>query len=501
MAVFEKALFISYSHLDNQPVTEGHKGWVTLFQASLQALLDMRLGRKAVIWRDDRLRGGDDFEREIVSQFPKTAILVSVLSPRYLDSEWCTREANEFASLARRAAAAGAESTRVFKVIKAPVDDERPLPEEMTRQLGYPFYTLLDEETPLELDPSLGDDMRQAFIQKLARLAWDLSKQIKALERPTSNDESTPNDDQLVVYLAECSYDRQEDRQTLAGELESRGYLVLPTGNLPREEQGYRQAVSQLVARAQLSVHLIGAGYGAVPDGPSEKSVVVHQNEIAAAKSDHGQLKRIISLPADLSAKLSHQQAFIHELRTSDQAQRGADVLAAGMEALKGAVLTTLEALKRTRENPTSPAPAARSRPIAYVVCTKDDRKATLPLVKALNASGFDVKLPLFAGSAESVSSAHRELLTACDALVLFYAGGDEEWRYAQDSEVRKRLALRERALTCRHLYLAAPNNDDKEFALASEPDVIDGRNGFDDHQLSPILASFPQGALEPRQP
>jgi hypothetical protein len=39
--------------------------------------------------RDERLRGNDIFANEIVvKQFPQTAALVSILSPRYLESEW-----------------------------------------------------------------------------------------------------------------------------------------------------------------------------------------------------------------------------------------------------------------------------------------------------------------------------------------------------------------------------------------------------------------------------
>ena len=45
----------------------------------------------AEIWRDGKLRGNDIFAREIVEQFPHTALLVLVLTPRYLNSEWCTR--------------------------------------------------------------------------------------------------------------------------------------------------------------------------------------------------------------------------------------------------------------------------------------------------------------------------------------------------------------------------------------------------------------------------
>jgi hypothetical protein len=97
---FETHLFISYAHIDNQPLSPDQQGWVSRFHASLEAMLSMRLGRKALIWRDKKRAGNDVFADEIVAQFPKTALLISVLTPRYVESEWCTREVREFCDVA-----------------------------------------------------------------------------------------------------------------------------------------------------------------------------------------------------------------------------------------------------------------------------------------------------------------------------------------------------------------------------------------------------------------
>ena len=79
-------LFISYAHIDNQPLTPELDGWITRFHASLEPLLSMRLGRKVKIWRDNKLEPAQIFEKEIVDHFRRTALLVSVPSPRYVES-------------------------------------------------------------------------------------------------------------------------------------------------------------------------------------------------------------------------------------------------------------------------------------------------------------------------------------------------------------------------------------------------------------------------------
>ena len=118
---FEKDLFISYAHIDNKPLTPEQQGWITRFHASLEALLSMRMGGKALIWRDNKLQGNDIFADEIVAQFSQTALLVSVLTPRYLNSDWCNKEVAEFCKRAEQSGGMVVENkARIFKVLKAP---------------------------------------------------------------------------------------------------------------------------------------------------------------------------------------------------------------------------------------------------------------------------------------------------------------------------------------------------------------------------------------------
>lgn len=87
MASFKKDLFISYAHIDNQPLTPEQKGWISRFHATRQGFLNSRLGQEAKIWRDDKLQGNGVFADESVDQFSKTAVLVSVLTSRVLSGK------------------------------------------------------------------------------------------------------------------------------------------------------------------------------------------------------------------------------------------------------------------------------------------------------------------------------------------------------------------------------------------------------------------------------
>ena len=179
---FDKHLFISYAHLDNQPLPSEPQGWITRFHASLEAFLSMRLGGKTEIWRDEKLQGNDLFAAEIVAQFPHTALLVSILTPRYLKSEWCTREVQEFCNSAQHSGGVVVDNkARVFKVIKTPVDTDESLPPVMKDALGYEFFTY-EDGAPLELDPVANP---QAYKLKVNKLAWDIVQLLKKLEART----------------------------------------------------------------------------------------------------------------------------------------------------------------------------------------------------------------------------------------------------------------------------------------------------------------------------
>ena len=70
---YERDIFISYAHLDNEALTEEEKGWVSAFDTALQRRLGQLLGRKPDIWRDRKLQGNDIFGDEIVEQFPRSS--------------------------------------------------------------------------------------------------------------------------------------------------------------------------------------------------------------------------------------------------------------------------------------------------------------------------------------------------------------------------------------------------------------------------------------------
>jgi hypothetical protein len=497
MASFEKDLFISYAHIDNQPLTQKQEGWITRFHSSLEALLSMRLGQAARIWRDDKLQGNDVFQNEIVDQFEQTAVLVSILTPRYLNSEWCTREVREFCEKARQQGGLVVDNkARVFKVLKTPVHTQESLPSVLKDVLGYDFFTV-EDGTPLELDSAYGEKFAQEYNRKVGKLAWDISQLLSKLATDTGASDKGGGGHATAkanIYLAECSYDRKDTREILQGDLQRHGYTVLPDRELPRDKVDYVAAVEHLLARCKLAVHLVGASYGAVPDGPSQKSVVVLQNEVAVQRSKSGSLSRVIWLPEGTHSGHAQQQAFIEALHRDATTQFGADLITGDVEALKTSIHAAMRKLEKPEpKQPEEQAGAADRAKLIYLICNEKDRKATVPVRKYLREQGLEVSLPAFEGDATAVREAHRQLMTSCDAVIVFYGAGDEAWKRTMDNELKKMPGYRSgKLLLASFTYLADPKTSDKEdFIDMAGPNLINGLGGSLEAEMAAFMRAI----------
>lgn len=492
---FEKHVFISYAHIDNEPLSEKQQGWITRFHASLSAMLSMRMGRRADIWRDSKLSGNDIFADEIVQQFPKTALLISVVTPRYVESEWCTREVQEFCKSAERGSGVLVDNkSRVLKVVKMPGGDEQPLPSAMKLALGYPFYIFDDQQTPLELDPAYGEEFTQKYNLKMAKLAFDVAELIKKMDTQSAVGASTQPTAAAkpTVYVADCTIERREDREAIISDLRLHGYPILAEVQLPTEEATFLGELSAIMGRSKLSIHIVGNNYGVVPDGPSEKSMIVLENELAIQFSKKLGLKRIIWLPRGTRSDSPRQQDFIDLLLRDPDAQFGADLITGDIEDLKAAVHTALKKLEVPEFAAPPQEPAEESTKLVYLICDERDRKATIPLRKYLKTQGFESKIPVFEGDSATVRQANQDLLSRCDAVIIFYGAGDESWKGSVDSELRKASGYRaSKKPPTTFTYLSEPATEDKtELIELEEPRLINALYGLSEATFADFVSA-----------
>lgn len=492
---FGNHLFISYAHLDNEKAEKEDLGWVDRFHQSLKAFLTQAIGEEAVIWRDPKLRKSDVFADEIVRQFPQTALLVSILSPRYLKSEWCLKEIEEFCRVAEAHGGLVIDNKmRAHRVMLVPITAElrKKLPGRLEDELGYRFYAEEEGERYLTLDPRFGEKYKAAFNREIALMANELAEIIvKLAEDKKAASEQGPAESKdrskPVIYLAECSWDRCDDRDKIRGELRATGYTVLPdpgTG-LPELETDYVAEVERLLDQSQLSIHVVGAHVGKVPNGPGRKDAVQLQNEIAARKN----LLRLIWLPETTSPQ-PEQQSFIDALRSKAELQRGGDLIEDNLEGFKNALRVSLKRLEEgTPSKKTQPAESQGKR-IIHLLCVPADREATVPLRRYLKQQGLDVQLPVFEGDAAAIDQANQDLLIGSDAVLIFYGTGSEAWKRTVDNRLDKSRSCHPRgASLIRFTYSAPPLTEHKKDLIdMGEEYLINGTDGFSESAIKPFI-------------
>ena len=168
--------FISYAHANNKPRHENTTGWVDNFHRHLEVQLVEAIGRDVMIWRDPQLAGNSVLLKALKKKIKQTTALIAILSPGYLNSEWCMGELREFCALAKETGGLHLnDKSRIFAVVKVPPPGGK-YPTEITDQLRYEFFTINDQtKRPEEFRPEPGGNTDRRYWDKLSDLAWDLN--------------------------------------------------------------------------------------------------------------------------------------------------------------------------------------------------------------------------------------------------------------------------------------------------------------------------------------
>ena len=373
---FNHDVFISYAHIDNRTISEEQEGWITILHRALELRLSQLLGKTPKIWRDLKLQGNDYFDEEILSKLITASVLVAVLSPRYVRSDWCLKEIKAFIEAAERSGGIHVNNkSRIFKVIKTPIPLEKH-PVAIQGLLGYEFFHLdLATRRFLEFNQVLGRDLERKFWAKLEDLALDISYLLEVMWDQHIDPPLLVPPSGITVYLAETTSDLSFERDQIRRELHTRGHTVLPDRPLPLSGPELESVVRKHLKGCALSIHFIGELYGIVPES-ADHSIVELQSILAAECSQqYPSFARLLWLPTDLQVKDKRQEAFISALQNDPALQPGDDLLQTSLEDLKTAIQDKL-ALPRSKEGPKTDAELTR----IYLIYDQRDLEAIEPL-------------------------------------------------------------------------------------------------------------------------
>lgn len=508
-------IFISYAHIDNEPLVEEYPGWVTAFHRVLEKRLRQLLGEEPSIWRDTELRGNDLFDDEIADRFRDARLFISVVSPRYVRSDYCQKELREFLEAAGGSGRAKVGNrSRVIKVIKTPVGlDEQP--ESIRPMLGYAFFQEDPETHRARELAAYPPTYRDQFLLVLDDLAQEISDTLVEVRRSLGAGGSAPAlatgapatapGDAPAVYLATATSDLEEARGRLRRFLQESGVTVLPDRHLPLEVDAFEEAVRGDLARCRLSIHLVGERHAFAPEGSPTSSTEL---QLRLACEQNGGLRRLIWMPPGLTSEDPRQRELIERLRDDPDAQRGAQLFATRLEALEGEIEEALRPEPEPAPEPPPGSGAAAAIPAGpvplYLIYDLKDLDAVRPLEDLLwdleggdGEKRFEVFARLLDGDEAEVRADHEDNLRTCDAFLVYYGEGGERWLRQQLSELRKARGLRGgRPVLAEAVYVAPPSSTAKERFRSNQALVIRGAEEPAEETLAELLAALdsPEG-------
>jgi TIR domain/Domain of unknown function (DUF4062) len=488
---FESDVFLSYAHIDDQAMVEGQPGWISSLHRHLQVRLEQLLGKEARIWRDPKLQGNDVFADRLVDRLPGVAVLVSVLSPRYVKSEWCQRELAEFLKAAVATGGARvADKLRVFKVVKTPIPAELQ-PQDLKPALGYDFFTTeraSGRQRELDLSPLSGPDAQRLYWTKLDDLAQDIKDLLTILEGRASGNAPSLDKTRGTVYVAETSSDVKERRDSIKRELLGHGYTVLPDEPLPLEGAECAAFVREQLSQCRLSVHVVGQNYGVVPDNATD-SIVVLQHELAIERAAAGDFCRLIWMPPDLEAANEQQRKFIAQLETDSRLQAGAEIVKSALEDFKSFLHVRLTQSAAPKPEPQKAPRHQEAMRRIYLICDSRDIDDVQPVRDAL-FDEFEVRLPVFDADEADVRREHESNLGECDGALIYYGAGNEAWLNSKLRELKKIAGYgRTTPMVATGVYIAPPATANKQRFRTHEAIVINPEGPFTPSALEPFVS------------
>lgn len=264
------SIFLSYSYDDNL----SPDGWVVNFHKKLQLRIKVIAGEDFPIFFDRYDLKGNLLKESLKKQIQNTKILIALVSPSYLNKYWCTVERRLFLLYKRQNIKKPEE--RIFIAIKL-VDENfrdisqdfvRTLPKELRQQRYFKFFKLDANNNPAELEDE----------SSLKEAINDLARKIVAYSKEINNQDHSHKP--KGIYVAETNRDVGRNRQKLIQELESFGYKVYPTEQLPESPEDINARIKFYLSKSSVSINLIGENYGLVFSG-SNKSLPQIQYEQA----------------------------------------------------------------------------------------------------------------------------------------------------------------------------------------------------------------------------
>jgi hypothetical protein len=481
---FDHDIFISYAHDDNMPDREGEKGWVEQFAQQLSIRLLRRFGEPVDIWRDPVLKRSQLFDQVIGKAVQGAGVMISLITNRYLHSEYCQQEIKWFCDKAVQEPGGLIvdDSVRVFPVLLYNIPPES-WPQACHGTSAFPFHDARGTEFGEPLNPD-----SEAFSKQLRSVVDELHA---ILTRLKQHEAAPPRDDadassDFTIFMASSSDDLRPMHRQVSKKLAQQGITVVGDIPPPYEESPHANVVTQAIQEADLCVHLMSTSPGEPldPDIPG-KTFPVEQVRLGL---EHARSQLILA-PDEFAIADIEDAAFAAFMRELTERPRDADrleVVRTGRHQMIDAILLKKKALEeRAKQQPEIADDRSRT---AFIDLHINDVVNAADLVSYLSQKRV---VPMMIPSADLTPAAGMSLfhenLKKAQLFIIIFGAVARTWVEYRLQEAFK-LILSQQLATQIGIYVAPPRKSPAEVRFPVFFEVMVNTDKFDASTLERLL-------------
>lgn len=473
---YQYDIFVSYAHVDDVPLPGVKEGWVTTLINCIKIKLSMELGRNDAysLWMDCDLAKNVRLTPQIMSALNKTAIMIIILSPGYLASEWCTREKNTFLQLLQQG------DSRIF-IIERNFIEPATRPPEFSELIGFRFWVHDRDGMPDKIlgEPEPSRDANAGeYYRKVDEVAFELKKTFYDLKAKGEKPPALPAEtNEISIFLAEATDDLERERSGVKSYMAQYGINVLPNTCYSLEPKNFRRCTERDLANCAAFVQLLSGWAGKKPEDLPNGYLQL-QYDVAKTAGIPIFQWRHPSLDVTAIEDENHKALL-----------SGARVHAEALEEFKHMV----------RESVMKPLPEeqeSRLNALVFVNMETSDRPLAEKVCRELERHGVGYILPLFSDDpAENRNDLEVNLLES-NGIIIVYGCSTVAWVRRQMLECRKILAKRDKPIQAFAIFEGPPDTKCSIDLMLPHLQVLDFKKGIDESLLDKKITSF-IGCLE----
>lgn len=461
-------IFISYAHVDNIAFPGQADGWIQQFYMNLNLMLAKRSGRldRVKIWWDSKkLDGSVVFNQSIAEGIQKSAIMICLYSPGYMQSPYCNKELDLFYKKAQ-AEKTGLKIGDRYRIINVLLNNisHNDWSEQLRGTSGFPFHDSTEKDNfgdPLE---TISYGFRNQM-QNLRDAVWQLLTDFGQIQDGTKTEmeeQIEEDSDSFTIYLGEVADTLRTPRKRIISELEKKGYNIISGVPPPDEYTAHKEATLEAVKKSNLVVHLLDEYPGREVIGAPELYYPQEQTEIALL-SDKSQ---IIWVPEEMqiaNIEEPKHQKFISDLENGTATTKHYEFIKGTKSSLIQEVLDIAEQLKNKKKKE-----ATLSSNLSVLLDTHfNDQIYALDLGKTL----LQHQIQPFINPQEDDPRKNIELLgeriRQVKKLIFLYGNVSKDWVIERMSAALQLIITNNYPIEDFFIYMAPPHKEVSDISIA----------------------------------